>query len=561
MILRFDPLEGRQLLSASKPDLVASQFTTVHVASWGGQIEAIGTISNKGGAATRVPVQVQIYASSKPSVADPTAVTRLLGTVTVPAGLAPGATSNFDQIVTLPSNSTTATPTTTSQTIYASLLVDPTNAAKERTLTNKAGRGIGLDASPIVVSLPMPADLEGTAFSIAAVNTSKPGVYSWGDTFDVTEQIKNVGQGNAPPTRARIVLTPLGGTPGAYSDVTIGNINVPAIPAFQSANVVQRVTLPPLEPLTLGNATQFTVSVVQDGDFVTQPVYPRIADQGPGLDQGQLGINPGPLALVPQGPTADIAPSTVLVSQSSLYWGQQFQVSAEVQNVANVPAGPFTVRFVAAGASGDVSHGIFLGDVQVPGLAANGSTNVLTTVQLPARLPYGDKIASPAYSQIYAIADPEDVVNESLRTNNMASSAPVLLQVVGTEGTNTTVPTYPANVYTNPALSLQAAKQAAQNQKVNLGTPKPASVTKKHKVDFLAGLSESITKWTVNEVKGIPKGVNNILKNLGASGGSNSQTAATPSNAQAATTATAAPANVIGSPTSGGTGGFGATPI
>ena len=556
MILRFDPLEGRQLLTASKPDLIATQFSTVHVASWGGQIEATGTISNKGGAATRVPVQVRIYASSKPSVSDPAAVTSLLGTVTVPAGLAPGATSSFDQLVTLPPNSTTASAT---QTIYVSLLVDPNNAAKERTLTNKAGRGIGLDASPVVVTQPMPADLQGTAFSIAAVNTSKPGVYSWGDTFDVTEQIKNVGQGNAPPTRARIVLTPLGATLGAYSDVTIGTINVPVIPAFQSANLVQRVTLPPLEPLTLSNATQFTVSVVQDGDFLTQPVYPRLADQGPGFDQGPLGINPGPLATtIPQGPTPDIAPSTVLVSQNSLYWGQQFQVSATVQNVANVPAGPFTVRFVAAGASGDITHGIFLGDVQVAGLAANGSTNVLTTVQLPARLPYGDKIASPAYSQIYAITDPEDVVNEALRSNNMASSAPVLLQVVGTEGTNTTVPTYSANVYNNPALTLQAAKQVALNQKVNLGTPRPASATKKHKVDFLAGLSESITRFAVDEFKGIPKGVNNILKNISSSGGSKSRTAATPSNAQAAS---ATPSNVIGSPTSGGSGGFGATPI
>ena len=83
--------------------------------------------------------------------------------------------------------------------------------------------------------------------------------------------------------------------------------------------------------------------------------------------------------------TPDLAPGTVLVSQSALNWGQQFEVSAVIQNVSNVASGPFTVRFVATGATGDVSHGIFLGDVQVGGLGANGSTNVLTTVQLPAR--------------------------------------------------------------------------------------------------------------------------------------------------------------------------------
>ncbi len=397
-------------------------------------------------------------------------------------------------------------------------------------MANKAGRGIGLDTSAIVVSQQMPANLVGKAFSVTPIATSTPGVISWGDTFSVTEQIKNTGQGNAPPTRARIVLTPAGATPGGYSDVTIGDINVPAISAFGTTNVIQQVTLPPQEPLTLGAATQFTISVVQDGDFLTQPVYPSVADQGNLLDQGPIGISPGPLAATPQGPLPDLAPASVVVSQNSLSWGQSFQVSAVIQNVSNVAAPPFTVRFVVAGASGDVSHGIFLGDVQVPGLAANSATSVLTTVKLPAILPFGDAVASPAYAQIYAIADPEDVVNESLRANNMASSAPVLLQVVGTDGTTTTVPTYPQNVYTNPALALQAAKQVAQNQKVTLGTPKPAASPKKHKVDFLASVSESVTKWGSRSRSRASPRASTFLKDLGASGNSNGSTAATPAN-------------------------------
>ena len=388
MILRFEPLEGRQLLSASaKVDLIATQFSTVHTASWGGQVEATGTISNRGTATTRVPVQVDIYASNGPNVAAANAVTQLLGTAYVPAGLAPKATYNFDQTITLPQNSTDTSTSPATQTIYVTLLVDPTDVANESTMGDKADRGVGIDTSPVVVTQPMPADLQGSAFSISPVSTVKPGLYSWGDTFDVTEQIKNVGQGDAPPTRARIVLTPAGATPGGFSDVTIGSINVPAIPAFQTANVQQQVTLPALEPLTLNSASQFTVSVVQDADFLTQPIYPRIADQGAGLDQGPLGIEPGPLAGTPQGPTPDLAPSAVLVSQNSLTWGQQFEVSAAVQNISNVPAGPFTVRFVATGASGDVSHGIFLGDVPVAGLAANGATSVLTTVQAPRQAP------------------------------------------------------------------------------------------------------------------------------------------------------------------------------
>ena len=310
---------------------------------------------------------------------------------------------------------------------------------------------------------------------------------------------------------------------------------------------------------------------MQDGDFLTQPIYPHVATQGPGYDQGPIGISPGPMAGTPQGPTPDLAPSTIVVSQNTLYWGQQFQVSAVIQNVSNVAAPPFTVRFVATGASGDVSHGIFLGDVQVPALAANTSTTVLTTVQLPAKLPYGVSIASPAYAQIYAIADPEDVVNESLRTNNLASSAPVLLQVVGTDGTTTTVPTYPQNVYSSSALALQAAKAVAKAQKVTLGTPKPASSTKKpapkHKVDFLASISEGITKGIVKQIKAIPKGFTDLLKDLGANGTSNNSSS-TSTNSTATTTTSNPVSPTFGSAgsglsggTSGGSGGFGATGV
>ena len=80
---------------------------------------------------------------------------------------------------------------------------------------------------------------------------------------------------------------------------------------------------------------------------------------------------------------------------------------------------------IATSVTGDVSHGVFLGDTMVPGLAANSSVNVLASVQFPSKLPYGTTVVNPAYLRIYAIADPEDVVNESTRSNNMAASAPV----------------------------------------------------------------------------------------------------------------------------------------
>jgi len=93
MILRFEPLEGRQLLTTTtvKPvaDLIATQFTTVHSASWGQQIAASGTIANRGNGTTSAASEVDIYGSTSPILNTPGSVSQLLGVVAVPAGLKP----------------------------------------------------------------------------------------------------------------------------------------------------------------------------------------------------------------------------------------------------------------------------------------------------------------------------------------------------------------------------------------------------------------------------------------------------------------------------------------
>ena len=62
VILRFERLEGRQLLTTTTPpqplpDLVGADFATAHNLNWGDTFQAIGTILNQGNAATTSPVQ------------------------------------------------------------------------------------------------------------------------------------------------------------------------------------------------------------------------------------------------------------------------------------------------------------------------------------------------------------------------------------------------------------------------------------------------------------------------------------------------------------------------
>ena len=117
----------------------------------------------------------------------------------------------------------------------------------------------------------------------------------------MTAQIRNNAQGDAPATRARIVLTPAGSTPGGSDDVTIGYLHIPAIPAWQTVNLSQPITLPAGPPAALAGGTQFTLSMVQDADYVTNPIYPHQATQGLGHDMVALSIGPGPNADLPRG--------------------------------------------------------------------------------------------------------------------------------------------------------------------------------------------------------------------------------------------------------------------
>src|SRR5436190_894664 len=102
MILRFEPLEGRPLLAASaagKPDLVATHFETPHNLDWGDSFHATGTIQNQGDATAPAAFKVDVYASATQTIG-PDAV--LVGSIEVPSGLTPGASSAFDQAMKLP---------------------------------------------------------------------------------------------------------------------------------------------------------------------------------------------------------------------------------------------------------------------------------------------------------------------------------------------------------------------------------------------------------------------------------------------------------------------------
>jgi hypothetical protein len=524
IILRFESLEGRQLLAASAqplPDLVGSSFATAHALDWGDSFHAVGTILNQGDAAVTAPFNVEVFASTTPTIS-PTSVP--LGKVTItpvttttPDGLGPNQSSNFDQVFSLPP---TAIPDYASgNPIYIALWVDSDKAVAEGNDKNNMGVGLGYDVSPVMITPRQPSALVGSSLGVSTAQAT------WGQTITVTAQVRNNAQGDAPATRARLVLTPTGLNPGSPYDFTVGYLNVPAVPAWQTVNVVQTIKLPATPPTSLSGGTQFTLSMAQDADYVTDPIAPHQASQGTGLDMTSINITTDPNSGTPASstdPLPDLAPSNVVIGSKSLNWGYNFQVATTIQNFGQATSGPVEVRFLLTGTTGSIDQGIFLGQTTLSGLAPNTSQDLTQTVLLPNTLPSGVTVSSATVARIAVVVDPDHLLNESLRTNNIANSAPVTLRVLGTDGTST-VPTSPAVGSTlgqpKPAGTVQASTTTSPSTPgtkaaaAAAATAKAAVHTKKlHRKAPVK--KESLTSKIEHQLKIFPDNVKNFVNDI-----------------------------------------------
>jgi CARDB len=494
VILKLESLERRELLAASTlPELVNASLTTPNtVSDWGDTVGIDGQIKNQGGSTTTAPFQVAIYASPARGI-DKYSVE--IGEVTIPAGLGAGQYVPFSDSVQLPA---TPLPDVSSQggTVYITTIVNPTKSVIESNYRNSEDLGPPYDAVAVTIVPPKPANLVGTTL---AVDDTTP---TWGSQITVTAQVTNEGSGSSPQTRALLSLTPQGINYDDGSTVGIGSITVPPLAPYQSVNLVQTITLPTLEPTLVTNYTNFALTMTQDADYLTNILYPHVPSQGTGLDQAALTITypattsttsttvdgvtttttvptPTPTA----GPLPDLAASSLVVNKTNVDWGSTIQVSTDIQNVGQAAAGQFLVRFLLTGQAGSMDNSIYLGETTVDGLAAGADLPLTQTLTLPNVLPAGVTLNSVGYGRIMVIVDPEAFINESVRTNSDALSAPIILRLPGNA---TTVPTTQNSTALPSVTSLaseaqQAAKLAAAARRAARLQAKALSATKKLK--------------------------------------------------------------------------------
>ena len=305
----------------------------------------------------------------------------------------------------------------TGGTLYITTFVNPTKAVAESNYHNDEDIGPPFDATPVLIEPPAPANLIGTTLAVTPTS-SHMGQHHHGHGAG-----QQPGAGASPQTRALLSLTPTGLPYGQWTTVGIGNIIVPPLAPFQTINLVQTITLPDIEPAAIANYTNFGLTMTQDADYLTSDSYPQEPDQGLGFDQAAISITTSTTSTAVASPYyPDLAASSVLVSPSKLSWGSSFTATTDVENLGQAAAGSFRVRYLLTGQGGSLTNAIFLGDAMVNSLAPGATQEVTQTLQLPGRLPNGVTLSSVGYARIAVVVDPENVINETLYTNNQTLS-------------------------------------------------------------------------------------------------------------------------------------------
>jgi hypothetical protein len=477
-ILRFEPLEGRQLLSiatsatssSGAPDLVAVAFDTLHDMDWGDTFHAVGTIQNQGTATTTVPFNVDVYASTSTS---PDSTGIYVGTATIPAGLAPGASAQFNQMMQAPP--APLPDLGSSSSYYLDLVVDANNAvgapASETSLAQRS-----LPYSVVTVMPHAQANLVANGF------TTDSSTASWGNTITVSGQIVNNGQGVAPATRAAIVLTAQGQTAGGGSDFTLGSISVPSLGAYQGTQVSGTFTLPAHPPAVLGGASNLTVTLIPDVGYQTRPALSAPALQGFGIDSALLQMNTGATAL-PTSQQPNLSVASVQLPSTTVTWSQPFQVNASIKNSGGADAGPFLVRYLFVDANRPNATPLAIADVTVAGLKAGASQDLTQTLSLQGALPSG-VIPADIAGHVVVQVDPENSVDEPSNPNSILASGAVTVRLVSDPPITTTpassTTTAPSTTSTSTTQnSTTSASHPAQTTSTGTTTPK-ATTSAKH---------------------------------------------------------------------------------
>jgi len=343
-----------------------SAFTVPARGGAGMTITVTDTTTNQGGSPVG-PTTTKIYWSSNVTY---DAGDTFLGARGVP-GLAGGGSNSGSTNVTIPPGAATGT-------LYILAVADADNAAVEtQEANNTLARTILIGPDLWVTTVTAPA--KGAA----------------GSAIVVTETTANQGGGDAAASVTKFYLS-ADGSIGPGDMLLDGSRTVPVLAPGGSSTASTTVTIP-------SNAPVGTLWLIAQAD--AESTVPETLETN---QTRARSISIGP----------DLVVSTMTVGASTVAAGGVVSVTDTVMNQGADAAAPSVTRFY-------LSKNLLLdaGDIpiaatrSVPQIAANGSSTGTTSVTIPLSAP-------PDSYFLLAVADGNNVVGESLETNN-ATARPI----------------------------------------------------------------------------------------------------------------------------------------
>ena len=172
---------------------------------------------------------------------------------------------------------------------------------------------------------------------------------------------------------------------------------------------------------------------------MTDPIYPHLADQGQGLDLTPLTIAAAPLNHRERIPATTPTPTTTARPPNPRRWpaverrgdregrllGLQLPGQLDVPEPGSGRLRPDRGRFPSDRHRRFARQRRLPRRSDAPRLTQGTSQVVNQTVHLPSVLPNGQSIPSDALGRIAVLVDPDHDVDETLRSNSLAESAPV----------------------------------------------------------------------------------------------------------------------------------------
>lgn len=432
----FEGLEDRQLLATAasgNADLLALGFQAPAQVDWGQAATFRGTIANLGSGTSPAGSVADVYLV--PPSGNSAGAVRV-GSIALAEPIAPGQTVPFQQDLTLPR---TPAPGGDGPGWTFHLKVDPQNAVAELNEANNSGQGQGIDIAPTTLAATPRGNLVTSSFGVSSTSLQ------WGGSVSLTTLIKNQGGGDAPATRARVVLTPADSAPGRTSDVTIGEIAIPAIAGGQGYQAIANVTLPAAPPGVLQGKTAFNLWVVPDADHQAQDYVNAATTLINGGNAVGVQITPQsgtPGGADPNRPNLGI--SKIKTPTAPVFWGQGMQAIVTLANTGPVDSGATKVQFLLVDPNSP-NTAIVLGTASVANVPAGKTVDVNQNLVLPIRMP-GGVLPQGSMKGILAVqVDPENKIDELKENDNLGNSPAITLAVRASDVPATNNPQQPGS--------------------------------------------------------------------------------------------------------------------